>query len=400
VKAFPKYVLSTAALSSLSGLLLALSLPAVPAAQALSNVTRVSGTAGKTTNGAGSIKLAQKDSSKPAASIKPDTRLTEDEQVNIRVYKATNRGVVNVSTVASAEQTLINGGRESFGSGSIISPDGYILTNNHVLAGSANVRITLWDGTNLQGVVVGVDPQTDLAVVKIDPPKGSKLTVIPLGDSEQMEVGRKVLAIGNPFGFDRTLTDGIVSSVGRTIEENNRVIKGIIQTDAAINPGNSGGPLLDSAGRIIGINTAIKTLNGQSAGIGLAIPINIAKNIIPQLIAHHRVIRPEMGVDVALLSDKGLRVLKVAKGSTAEAAGLTGPRLVQFNLGNGFVLNQTDWGAADTILEVDGTPVNTIDGFFSYIESKKPNQTVTLTILRAGKKVKIPVKLTVNTTSA
>ncbi|MBS2006137.1 MAG: PDZ domain-containing protein, partial [Cyanobacteria bacterium SZAS TMP-1] len=163
---------------------------------------------------------------------------------------------------------------------------------------------------------------------------------------------------------------------------------------------NSGGPLLDSAGKIIGINTAIKSVSGQSAGIGLAIPINMAKNIIPQLIAHHRVIRPEMGVDVALLSDRGLRVLKVAKGSTAEAAGLTGPRLVQYNLGNGFVLNQTDWGAADTILEVDGQPVNTIDGFFSYIESKKPNQTVTLTILRAGRKVKIPVKLTVNTTSA
>ena len=360
--------------------------------------------AGKGSKSSSTVASSDKSSAdKPAAQIKPDCKLTEDEQVNIRVYKAANRAVVNVSTTASAEDTLMGGGnagRDSFGSGSIISPEGYILTNNHVVTGFQTVRITLWDGTNLQGTVIGVDPLTDLAIVKIDPPKNMKLTVLPMGDSEQMEVGRRVLAIGNPFGYDRTLTDGIVSSVGRTIYENNRAIKGIIQTDAAINPGNSGGPLLDSQGKIIGITTAIKSNVGQSAGIGFAIPINMAKNIIPQLISHHRVIRPEMGMDVAQLGNQGLRVLKVAKGSTAEAAGLSGPRLIQIPLGNNLVYNQVDWGAADTILEVDGQAVSTIDGFFSYIESKKPNQTVTLTILRAGKKVKIPVKLTVTTTPA
>ncbi|MBS2006136.1 MAG: trypsin-like peptidase domain-containing protein, partial [Cyanobacteria bacterium SZAS TMP-1] len=204
MKAIPKNVLSFLALNSLAGLFLAMTLPVIPPAEAVSHVTRVS------QPGKAPIKLAQK-TDKPAPAVKPDTRLSEDEQINIRVYKAANKAVVNVSTISSPEQTLISGGRESFGSGSIISADGFILTNNHVVAGSQNVRITLWDGTNLQGVVYGVDPQTDLAIVKIEPPKGMKLTVLPLGDSEQMEVGRKVLAIGNPFGFDRTLTDGIVS---------------------------------------------------------------------------------------------------------------------------------------------------------------------------------------------
>jgi S1-C subfamily serine protease len=352
-----------------------------------------------------SIKIAKKADGDKSQTVseKPDAPLTEDERVNVRVYKAANRAVVNISTAASAEETLMNpnnAGKEGFGSGAIISDDGYILTNNHVVDGFQHVRVTLWDGTNLQGAVVGVDPQTDLAVVKIDPAKGTKLTVLPLGDSAQMEVGRKVLAIGNPFGLDRTMTDGIVSSLGRTMNTaQGRAIKGIIQTDAAINPGNSGGPLLDSQGKMIGINTAIFSRAGQSAGIGFAIPINIAKNIIPQLIAHHHVQRPEIGVDVVVFSDKGLKVQKVVKGSSAEAAGLQGLRYLQFNLGNGLVLNQQDWGYADLILEVDGQPVKTIDAFFSYIESKKPNQVVTLTILRAGKKIKIPVKLTVDASS-
>ncbi|MBU6452979.1 MAG: trypsin-like peptidase domain-containing protein [Cyanobacteria bacterium REEB67] len=342
---------------------------------------------------------AQKISSKLVTTVSSSgsDHLTEDEEVNIRVYKVANRGVVNISTASSAEEALVNPnnvGRDSFGSGSIINTDGYILTNYHVVDGFDHVRVTLYDGSVVHGAVVGVDPQTDLAIVKIDPPKGVKLTIIALGDSEKMEVGRKVLAIGNPFGLDRTLTDGIVSSVGRTMNTaSGRAIKGIIQTDAAINPGNSGGPLLDSQGRMIGINTAIFSKAGQSAGIGFAIPINIAKNIIPQLITHHKVSRPEIGLDVVLL--QGLRVKNVTKGSPADAAGIQGPKIVQYNLGNGFILNKAEWG--DTITEIDGQKVTTIDGFFSYIESKKPDQTVTLTILRAGKTLKIPVKLTLST---
>jgi S1-C subfamily serine protease len=260
----------------LAGLVITLALPAIPPALALTS------SKGKT------VKIAANkgdEDSQQNGSTKPDAPLSEDEKVNIRVYKTANRAVVNVSTVASAEETMMNNGvvKEGFGSGSIINPDGYILTNNHVVEGFQNVRVTLWDGTNLPGQVVGVDPQTDLAVVKVDPPKNIKLTVLPLGDSGQMEVGRRVLAIGNPFGLDRTMTVGIVSSLGRTMTTaQGRAIKGIIQTDAAINPGNSGGPLLDSQAKIIGINTAIFSRAGQSAGIGFAIPINIAKNIIPQ----------------------------------------------------------------------------------------------------------------------
>jgi len=377
-------------LGLVAALVLSLALPAIPPAHA------VTGTKDR------GLKIAKKaDDDAQSSSIKPDAPLTEDERVNIRVYKTANRAVVNISTVASAEETMMNNGivKEGFGSGSIVNTDGYILTNNHVVEGFQNVRVTLWDGTNLQGQVVGVDPQTDLAIVKVEPPRGTKLTVLTLGDSAQMEVGRRVLAIGNPFGLDRTMTVGVVSSLGRTMNTaQGRAIKGIIQTDAAINPGNSGGPLLDSQAKIIGINTAIFTKAGQSAGIGFAIPINIAKNIIPQLIAHHRVQRPEIGVDVVVFSDKGLKIQKVAKGSPAEAAGLQAFRILQYNLGN-YVVNQADWAYSDLILEIDGQPVKTIDAFFSYIESKKPDQVVTLTILRAGKKMKIPVKLTVGTSS-
>ncbi|HNN63434.1 MAG TPA: trypsin-like peptidase domain-containing protein, partial [Candidatus Obscuribacter sp.] len=202
------------------------------------------------------------------------TSLTEEEKLFIRIYKASNRGVVNISTVSSAEEMMTNAvPADGFGSGFIIGTEGYILTNHHVVRGSDHLLVTLYDGSTVQAGLVGYDSQTDLAVLKIKPPKGITLTPIPLGDSSSLEVGRRVLAIGNPFGFDRTLTEGIVSSIGRTIKsENGRLIKGIIQTDAAINPGNSGGPLLDLSGRVVGINTAIFSGTRQSAGIGFAIP--------------------------------------------------------------------------------------------------------------------------------
>jgi S1-C subfamily serine protease len=381
MKANHPVILKSALLLIAQTFVLANALPATPPAFA------ANGKAAK------SVLIASK-----ASSNSPD-KLTEDEEVNVRVYKNANRGVVNIATVSSAEETLVNpnnAGKSSFGSGSIIDDAGHILTNYHVVDGVDHVRVTLFDGTAVHGAVVGIDPQTDLAVVKIDPPKGMKLTIIPFGDSDKMEVGRKVLAIGNPYGLDRTLTDGVISSLGRSMNTaSGRIIKGIIQTDAAINPGNSGGPLLDSQGRIVAINTAIFTLNGQSAGIGFAIPINIAKIIVPQLIAHRKVQRSEIGIDV--VNVQGLRVRNVVKGSSAEAAGIQGQHEILYNLGNGLVFKQQSYG--DQILEVDGQKVTSIDGFFSYIESKKPDQTVTLTIARNGKSLKIPVKLTASTTS-
>ncbi len=320
--------------------------------------------------------------------------VSAEEAATIKLYKASNRAVVNVTTVASPEEIYFNiMPHEGSGSGSIISADGYVLTNNHVLAGSRNVRVTLHDGSNLPATVVGADPANDLAVLKIEPPPTLKLSVIPMGDSSRLEVGRKVFAIGNPFGLDRTLTEGIVSSIGRTLRtENGRLIKGIIQTDAAINPGNSGGPLLDSSGKMVGINTAILSRSGQSAGIGFAIPVNIAKRIIPELITHHAVIRPDIGIQMVQQIEAGLRVVKLDPEGPAARAGLSAPKVRVFQQGP-FTIQSVDNASADIIVKVDETPVKTVDDLLSYIEEKKPGQVVTLSVMRQGKLLKIPVKL-------
>ncbi|MBX9720824.1 MAG: glycerol-3-phosphate acyltransferase, partial [Candidatus Obscuribacterales bacterium] len=265
----------------------------------------------------------------------PPAAITPDEANCIRIYKTDSRAVVNVTTVGVATpESLIYGitPQGDTGSGAIISADGYILTNNHVVTTSRIinglrvsevaqlVRITLFDGTAYPAKVVGVDPDNDLAVLKIDP-GSQKLSTLKFGDSSKLEVGRRVYAIGNPFGLDLTMTSGIISSVGRTMRtENGRVIKGVLQTDAAINPGNSGGPLLDSQGNMIGVTTAILSKNQQSAGIGFAIPINVVKRIVPQLIAHGAVLRPDLGINQVKPLNMGLMVWWIdAKGPAAEA---------------------------------------------------------------------------------
>jgi S1-C subfamily serine protease len=263
-----------------------------------------------------------------------------------------------------------------------------------VIEHAKTLRVTLFDGTVLPANVVGVDPANDLAVLKIIPPSSMTLTTIPFGDSSKLEVGRKVLAIGNPFGLDRTLTQGIVSSLARTLTtENSRLIKGIIQTDAAINPGNSGGPLLDTAGQLVGINTAIFSRAGQSAGIGFAIPINIAKQIVPELIVHHGVTRPDLGILAVQVLDSGLRVLKLDPAGPAMAAGICQPKLVVYQQGP-FTIQNLDVTVADIITNIDNVPIRSADDLLSYIELKKPGQVVTLTILRGGRPMKIAVKLT------
>jgi S1-C subfamily serine protease len=334
----------------------------------------------------------QKQLSKSDSSSAPVT-LTPDEAVNVRVYKTCNRGVVNISCITEHDIMYRVVPQQGVGSGSIISGDGYIMTNFHVVEKASDIQVTLFDGTSLHGTLVGQDPSNDLAVIKIEPPPNKPLTVIPFGDSSTLEVGRRVFAIGNPFGYDRSMTTGIVSSLARTLKtENNRVIKGVIQTDANINPGNSGGPLLDASGHMIAITTAIFTRNGSFTGIGLAIPINIAKRIIPELIAHHFISRPEIGIQ-GVATGNGLRVVYVEPDGPGAQAGISGPKTVVYQIPNGMTFKVTDAGLADVITGIDNVPVKNEDDLLSYIESKKAGEVVTLTILRSKKVLKIPVKL-------
>ena len=319
--------------------------------------------------------------------------MTPDEEVNVRVYKQANRGVVNIARVTDRDLLYNVEPQGGLGSGSIISDDGYILTNYHVIEQARKIFVTLYEGTRVPATLVGQDPSTDLAVLKIAAMPDKKLAVIPLGDSAHLEVGRRVFAIGNPFGLDRSMTTGIISSLSRTYTtENKRIVRGVIQTDAAINPGNSGGPLLDTSGQMIGITSAIFSKAGQSAGIGFAIPISLAKKIIPELIAHGGISRPDIGLQ-GMSSEKGLRIYRVEPDSPAAQAGLSGPKLMRVRDG---IVEYTiiDGPSADVITSIDNTPIHSEDDLLSYIEQKKPGQVVTLTVLRGGKLVKVQVKLT------
>src|SRR6266481_2130765 len=266
-----------------------------------------------------------------------DPSLATDEQNNIEVYKAASPGVVYIQSTAMARDFFGMFSRpvEGAGSGSVIDEQGDILTNYHVIADAEKLTVSFGSGKAYTAKVVGRDPDTDLAVIKLlETPKES-LTVVPLGDSDKLIVGQKVLAIGNPFGLDRTLTTGVISGLQRPIQaQNGRKIEGAIQTDASINPGNSGGPLLDSHGRMIGINSQIESTSGSSAGVGFAIPINIAKRVVPELIRDGEIRRPKLGIttrDVEALKNQvelpvsdGVLIYQVAPGGAAANAGLHG----------------------------------------------------------------------------
>src|SRR5256712_8712581 len=233
----------------------------------------------------------------PTPIIDPAT--STDEQNNIEVYKTVSPGVVYIQSTTTVRDFfgLFAEAREGAGSGSIIDEQGDILTNYHVIADAEKLTVSFGSGKNYPAKVVGKDPDTDLAVIRLLQPPREALTAVPLGDSDKLIVGQKVLAIGNPFGLDRTLTTGVISGLQRPIRaENGRQIEGASQTDASINPGNSGGPLLDSHGRMIGINSQIESPSGASAGVGFAIPINIAKRIVPELVRNGAVQRPKLGI--------------------------------------------------------------------------------------------------------
>ncbi len=315
--------------------------------------------------------------------------LTPDEAVNVAVYENCNRSVVNISTLGiRSERLFIQTTEEGNGSGSVLDKQGHILTNYHVIERAQQVSVTLYNEETYPAKLIGADPVNDIAVIKIDA-KPEELYPLPLGDSSRLRVGMRVYALGNPFGLERTMSDGMISSLNRTLEvQRNWIIKAIIQIDASINPGNSGGPLLNTHGQLIGMNTAIASRVEQSAGIGFVIPVNLIKRVVPELIKHGRVIRGEIGITEVTVTDKGLRVSRLTREGPAARAGVRGPATVR----RGPVII-TDRSAADTIIALDQQPVASAAEFLGIIESKKPGDTVVLTLLREKKVVEIPIKL-------
>lgn len=320
--------------------------------------------------------------------ITPRGDLMQAEKTTIELFENAAPSVVNITNVAlRRDRWRLNVMEipQGAGSGFIWDRSGHVVTNYHVIHGANALRVTLSDQSRYNATVVGSEPDKDLAVLKINAPAG-KLSAIPLGTSHDLQVGQAVFAIGNPFGLDHTLTTGVVSALGRTIQSmTQRTIDDVIQTDAAINPGNSGGPLLDSAGRLIGVNTAIYSPSGSSAGIGFAVPVDTVSRVVPQLIAHGQTIRPRMGISlpserinaqlVAPLGVKGVMIADVEEGFGAAAAGLRGIRQTP----------EGDILPGDVIQKVDDRSIESIDGLLNAIEKHKAGDTVKVTFLRDGK---------------
>jgi S1-C subfamily serine protease len=320
-----------------------------------------------------------------------------DELNNIEIYKAAKDSVAYItSTVYQQTFFFEMVPTRALGSGFLISPDGRILTNNHVISGSSKIEVRFSDGSRYTAKVLVADRADDLAMIQIDPKK--KVPFLKLGDSDGLQVGQKVLAIGNPFGFSGTLTTGIVSSLAREIRNENSTLEGLIQTDAAINEGNSGGPLLDSQGNVIGINTAILAPSGGNIGIGFAMPINRAKAMLedfrvgksfgrPRFGASTVFITGDLAAELKLPTGGGLLIQEVGRGSAAEQAGLKGYRDVVL------VGNERLGVGGDFITEVDGKPVTESDALARAIARKRPGDTITVKVFRAGKLLDVAVKL-------
>ncbi len=316
--------------------------------------------------------------------VAPRGPLAAEELAHIDVFKKTSPSVVHITSLGvqrdmfSANVQQVPRGT---GSGFVWDNAGHIVTNFHVIQGANGARVTLADQSSFDAKLVGAFPDRDLAVLRIDAPK-DKLPPIALGSSRELLVGQRVYAIGNPFGLDQTLTTGIVSALNREIESfNQRTIRGVIQTDAAINPGNSGGPLLDSAGRLIGVNTQIASPSGASAGIGFAIPVDEVNRIVPRLIKDGRFVRPALGVTAgppnlqrALNLPKGVVIVLVGAGTPAAKAGL-----LPFRRGS-----RGEVVGGDVITAVNDEPVADLDEMLSQLERRQPGETVTLTVWRGG----------------
>lgn len=329
---------------------------------------------------------------KPRPVTPSPVELSADERSTIAVFERATKSVVFIANTAFQHDFWSLNVMEvpqGSGSGFVWSKQGHIVTNFHVVYGADTIKVTLADRSEHEARLVGADPDHDLAVLQIQVPDGH-VEPLAVGSSHDLRVGQKVLAIGNPFGLDHTLTTGIVSALGRTIKSmSNRTIEGVIQTDAAINPGNSGGPLLDGAGRLIGVNTQIVSPSGAYAGIGFAVPVDTVNRIVPELVKHGKLIRPGLGV--SLVPDAmakrwgimGVIIGKVPRGSAADRAGLKGVRQTmsgQIQLG-------------DIIVSVAGKPVATIDDLMGAMEMHKVGDQVSVEILRGNRREKLSVTL-------
>lgn len=346
-----------------------------------------------------SVNLAQ-DATTP---IQYGNNLTPDEEINIKVYNNRNKSVVNITTEILAynwffEPVPKEGG---IGSGSIIDSDGYVLTNYHVIENANRVFVTLWNSNKIDGKVVGIDRENDLAIIQIEP-GDETLVPIPVGNSNTLQIGQKTLAIGNPFGLDRTLTVGIVSGLGRPVRSSsNIVIQNMVQTDASINPGNSGGPLLNSSGEMIGVNTIIVSPSRGSVGVGFAVPADTVKRIIPDLIKYGKVLRgwiewkirplfSELVQYADLPVEQGMLVIGVTKRGNADKAGIKG----------GTSKNAVQYGrttillGGDIIVKVNGYDVSSVSDYLKSLEPTKPNNTVEIEYYRNGKKRNATITLT------
>lgn len=328
-----------------------------------------------------------------------DAALTDEESINVRVYRQASPAVANILTKATEYDFFMDPVPvEGAGSGFVMDTKGYILTNNHVVEGAQTIEVVLGDQSRYPAKVVGADARNDVALIKIEPKK-KPLVALPLGDSSTIQVGQKVLAIGNPFGFQSTLTTGVISALGRTVQTSQTTfIDEAIQTDAAINRGNSGGPLINSHGEVIGINSAIYTPSGTTAGIGFAIPINTAKRIAHDLITDGRVHMAFLGADTLAVGgglaealdlpvQDGLLVQIVTRNGPAAAAGMRGgDRIAQAGMRRFYI-------GGDVITAVDGQKISSQLDLGLVLNKKRPGDTVTVTVYRGGKKVDLSVKL-------
>jgi putative serine protease PepD len=336
-----------------------------------------------------------------------DPAVATEEKNNSEVYRAASPGVVNITSTDYVQSWFEVYPQQGSGSGSILDKDGHVLTNYHVVQGQGRdgfaqeLKVSLANGKTYKATAVGADPDNDLAIIKINAPRES-LVVVPLGNSADLFVGKKVLAIGNPFGLDRTLTTGVVSGLSRPLhsEVTGRLIEGVIQTDASINPGNSGGPLLDSRGRMIGINTMIYSPSGGSVGIGFAVPVDTAKRIIPDIIQYGYARKPSLGItpplpinqriasQLRLPVEEGLMVSQVYEGGAADKAGIRGGNQpVRYQ-------RQTFYLGGDIITSIDGQPVRSYDDLDRIVNKKNIGDKVKVEVMRDSRKLTFDVTLT------